>query len=811
MQRTREDLPAPEGFESTGQVLARARRLTSVIFDGAVETYVSLATPKGEWNSGKVTDALSPAARHARDTLAGGKAIWVANTLEDEHLRHDASVTGEPHVRFFAGAPIRSSDGAIQGAVWVRGAQPRPFDPKLAQSLQDVADFVGDEWARAQAERASRASARESRAARNVLSSFIQSAPLVLLMLDRDFRILEASRRWQEWLGVERSRVEGAYLFDVVPGVARSVTSFDRCLKGETVRLERAAYAHPDGSRRWVRSEITPWLREDGEIGGVLVASHDVTDMVEALDASARAEQRLNFALEVSQTYVYDIDWVTSKILKAGPEEIFFGEPRSGAEADDFDPAWVDTPAMVDPRDLPALEEAVQRSRNEGAALRPEFRTLRPDGQEVWALASAHEICDEKGARVRTVGALQNITERKRSEQALLQAKEQAEAATRAKSAFLATMSHEIRTPLNGVLGMAQAMAADALSDVQRERLEVIRQSGEGLLAILNDMLDLSKIEAGKLELEQNPFDLVELAKAAHATFAATAQAKGVSFELTISPAARGVYMGDAVRVRQILYNLVSNALKFTERGSVKVHIARRRRALALTVADTGIGIAPEKLGSLFQMFEQADASTTRRYGGTGLGLAICRELAQRMGGAISARSQPGEGATFMVELPLRKLARRGASDPLGGRAKAAAPEMRRLRVLAAEDNPTNQLVLKTLLGQIGIEPVVVDNGKAAVEAWAGEPWDVILMDVQMPLMDGPTATREIRAREAAERRAPTPIVALTANAMDHQVREYLAAGMDGFVAKPIQAAQLFEAIVLAAEQGLPPAEASTG
>jgi CheY-like chemotaxis protein len=410
-------------------------------------------------------------------------------------------------------------------------------------------------------------------------------------------------------------------------------------------------------------------------------------------------------------------------------------------------------------------------------------------------------LADDQGRPLRMIGALQNITDRKAAELALVQAKDEAESATRAKSAFLATMSHEIRTPLNGVLGMAQAMAMGTLDAEQHQRLDVIRQSGESLLAILNDVLDLSKIEAGKLELERAEFELEETVQGALSAFAATAQAKGLTLTLNIQPAARGVYIGDSVRVRQILYNLISNGLKFTGKGGVKVTLSRRGRRLRLQVADTGIGVAPEKLAGLFQKFEQADASTTRRYGGTGLGLSICRDLAALMGGEIHAESRPGEGATFTVELPLERT----ADSPermsrVAGKRPAVMEEAAAIRVLAAEDNGMNQLVLRTLLAQVGIEPTIVGNGREAVEAWASEPWDMILMDVQMPEVDGPTATGMIRARERAAGLARTPIIALTANAMAHQVAEYAEAGMDGFVAKPIEAARLFEAIAVALE-----------
>ncbi len=389
-----------------------------------------------------------------------------------------------------------------------------------------------------------------------------------------------------------------------------------------------------------------------------------------------------------------------------------------------------------------------------------------------------------------------------RSRSALRQARQRAqlgeasaESANAAKSTFLATMSHEIRTPLNGVLGMAQAMAGDELSDRQRDRLSVIHRSGEALLAILNDVLDLSKIEAGKLELEKMEFELAEVARGAYSAFTALANKKGLSFALDVERA-RGRYVGDPTRLRQILYNLISNALKFTEQGEIRVTAIRDGDILEVSVKDTGVGIAPEGLAKLFAKFDQLDSSTTRRFGGTGLGLAICRELAQLMEGEICVTSELGLGSTFTLRIPL----------PWTGEEKALSPVIETLseqpaialRVLAAEDNAINQLVLKTLLHQMGVDPTVVENGQLAVEAWESGDWDVILMDIQMPIMDGLTAAAQIRERERLLGRKPIPIVALTANAMSHQVEQYVAAGMDGHVSKPIQVAELFEALTRA-------------
>jgi CheY-like chemotaxis protein/anti-sigma regulatory factor (Ser/Thr protein kinase) len=358
-------------------------------------------------------------------------------------------------------------------------------------------------------------------------------------------------------------------------------------------------------------------------------------------------------------------------------------------------------------------------------------------------------------------------------------------------------MSHEIRTPLNGVLGMAQAMALDRLSKAQRERLQVIGHSGEMLLALVNDVLDLSKIEAGKLELNLAEFDLDALARGAQANFQPMADGKGLGFTVAVDAGAGGTWRGDAVRVRQILYNLISNAVKFTPAGSIEVRIAATDAGLECAVSDTGIGIGPDKVEGLFDKFVQADASTTRRYGGAGLGLAICRELCTAMGGAIGVESEPGRGSRFTVRLPLARVGERRPAAPQPAAVEAACDE-RPLRILAAEDNPVNQLVLKTLLGQIGLDLTVVDNGEEAFLAWEQGDWDVILMDAQMPVMDGVTATRKIRSREAAARRPATPIIALTANAMAHQAEAYFAAGMNSVVAKPIQLTLLVEAIAAA-------------
>ena len=344
---------------------------------------------------------------------------------------------------------------------------------------------------------------------------------------------------------------------------------------------------------------------------------------------------------------------------------------------------------------------------------------------------------------------------------------------------------------------MAQAMAAGgALNDEQRSQLKVIRRSGESLSAVLNDLLDLSKIEAGELELEVTEFDLEHLARGVIAIFSHQAEKKNLAFNFIIEDSAKGRYLGDSARVRQVLYNLLANAVKFTHDGAIAFTVSRAADEVRFRVDDTGIGIAPENLERLFDSFFQADATNTRRYCGAGLGLTICQELATLMKGRIEAESAVGEGSTFAVALPLQRIADvQPVAPPVAREPLQAEAEAGELRVLAAEDNEINQLVLKTLLNQAGIHPTLVTEGALAVAAWERESWDIILMDIQMPGMDGVQATHEIRRREVETGRARTPILAVTANAMVHQVAAYEAAGMDGVVSKPIELSRLFAAM----------------
>jgi signal transduction histidine kinase len=364
-------------------------------------------------------------------------------------------------------------------------------------------------------------------------------------------------------------------------------------------------------------------------------------------------------------------------------------------------------------------------------------------------------------------------------------AREAAEVGQRLKERFLANMSHELRTPLNGVLGMSQSLLREPMVPAQRERVELIMSSGSVLLMLLNEILDLSDLERGAIRLESRPFDLATTIDEACNAAILMAEDKGVALEIEIDPSAAGCWLGDARRLHQILYHLVANALKFTAAGHVRVKASMASGTLILSVLDTGMGIDAKTLPRLFEAFTQVDEASTRAVGGAGVGLSICHRLASLMGGRLEVESQVGQGSTFTVALP---MTRNATSAHEGGVGQG-------LRVLVAEDNEANQRVVRTVLNALGIDPQIVADGEAVVQAWSTGAWDLVLMDIQMPLKNGIDATLEIRRIETERGLPATRIVALTANAMPHQIETYNAAGMDGVVQKPIMIADLQAAL----------------
>ncbi|MFY8208113.1 MAG: ATP-binding protein [Caulobacter sp.] len=372
-----------------------------------------------------------------------------------------------------------------------------------------------------------------------------------------------------------------------------------------------------------------------------------------------------------------------------------------------------------------------------------------------------------------------------------------AEKANRAKSEFLATMSHEIRTPLNGVLGMAQIMASGELQVDQRRRLETITASGQSLLSLINTILDVSRIEDGKMEIVEAPFDLTAQMNTLSLLYGGLARDKHLDFSLEVSPTVAGWRQGDGERLRQVLSNLISNAIKFTDSGAVRVTLDGDDQGLVARVLDTGVGIPEAQRERLFTKFAQLDSSSTRRVGGSGLGLAICKSLAELMGGEIRFLAPAEGGACFELTLPMARIdpPPAVAAPPAPALAPASADEDAAPRILVVDDNQTNRAVLLTLLGHLGADAHFAVDGRDAVAMWEQDRWDVILMDIHMPEMDGLQACQVIREGERQGGRVRTPVVAVTASVLPHERSLYVQAGMDAVVPKPVEVPKLLEVL----------------
>jgi signal transduction histidine kinase/ActR/RegA family two-component response regulator len=397
-----------------------------------------------------------------------------------------------------------------------------------------------------------------------------------------------------------------------------------------------------------------------------------------------------------------------------------------------------------------------------------------------------------------------DVTDFRRATEVLAQARDAAEAANRAKSEFLANVSHELRTPLNGVMGIAEVLAKTELNPRQKEMVDTIRSSGETLAELVSDIIDLARLESSKITVAQDEFNLAQTINTAATPYRLQAAKKKIGFSVVITPDVEERVHGDAVRLRQILGNLMSNAVKFTDKGEVRIMVDRpdpSRPLMRFRVQDTGVGFDDALKSRLFERFHQGDGSSTRRHGGTGLGLAISRQAATLLGGDLDCESVPGRGAVFTLTLNLPPgEAAAAPAEPLSEN-PSSHEEGHALRVLVVDDHPTNRRVVEMILDQVGAERVSVQNGQEALEAYLNDRFDVVLMDIQMPVMDGLTATRTIRLHERECDRPATPVIILSANALPEHIEAGRAAGADRHLAKPISAAALLHAIAEVANE----------
>ncbi|HVY90111.1 MAG TPA: ATP-binding protein [Hyphomonadaceae bacterium] len=527
--------------------------------------------------------------------------------------------------------------------------------------------------------------------------------------------------------------------------------------------------------------------------------SQNITELVDARDQAAVMHDRLEIAMSAASAGVYEIDlrsserWTSPQYQAlAGPEAMARHMMRPfGMYHDD---------------DVAAVRDSWERCLRSPGVESIDARLYRPNGGEQWVRIFMRVQRNEHNVPVRAVGLMLDIQEQKQQELALILAKQQAEAATIAKSNFLASMSHEIRTPLNGVLGMAQSLEADGLTGAQKEKVNVILESGKTLTALLNDVLDLSKIEAGKIEIACVDGELSVTFDRLRQLFLSRAVERGLNIDMEIAPGMPAKLHYDPVRVRQCVGNLLSNAIKFTERGIVKMAVSSERAGddrwkISVAVTDTGIGMNQATLQKLFTTFTQADATITRRFGGSGLGLAITRQLARLMGGDVTVDSEPGKGSTFTLTFLAEEVNEEAQAPAEEQAAPAAVTEaalkgLRGIKILLVDDNAVNRQVVK--LFTAGLSPTFVEavNGQEALDRLHDEKFDLVLLDVHMPVMDGKEAIKRIRA--SSEPWREIPVIALTADAMSGDRERYLALGMSDYVSKPLDQRELTSKIAKA-------------
>ena len=621
----------------------------------------------------------------------------------------------------------------------------------------------------------------------------VDNIPDVVWMADAQHRVPFITDNVEKMLGISSNefyeRGTNAWFECVHPDdVARARLAFCALFtQGKSfdvaVRLQRA-----DG--QWICAQFRAVAVHEKD--GVKYASgllSDITEQFHAEEALRQSEQRYRLLFERNLAGVFRCshDGTVVDCNDAAARILGF---ESGLELIGRAASQV----MVDPDQQ---RPAAQIIAEQGTA-HQERRLRRKDGSIAWVIA--HTSVQHGTHGLEFEGTFIDITTRKMAEEEMRKAKEAAEAASRAKSEFLANMSHEIRTPMNGIIGMTELALDTPLSEEQRDFLSTIKNSADSLLNIINDILDFSKVEARKLAIDQLPFSLRDTVRAVIKDLSLRASEKKLSLLCHFAPEVPGAVIGDPGRLRQILMNLAGNAIKFTNRGGIKVLVRRSAEnpdLLHFTVSDTGIGIAPEKQKSIFEAFVQADSSATRHYGGTGLGLTIASQLVTLMGGRIWLESEVGKGSTFHFTAQLTATgdsALQAPAKPYPQPESLPARGQEPLRILIAEDNPVNSRLATLLVEKQGHRAVTVATGREALKALEQERFDLVLMDLQMPEMDGFEATRIIRERERGTQRH-LPIIAMTAHAMSGDRERCLAAGMDNYISKPVDRNLLFAAI----------------
>jgi PAS domain S-box-containing protein len=791
----------------------RVTQLASLIC-GTPIALVSLVGEDRQWFKSKVgleaTQTHRDLAFCAHSILKPDDILIVSDTLEDERFFDNPLVTDGPKIRFYAGVPLKVQSQYPLGTLCVIDTCPRELNADQIQSLrllsQQVIALIEDR--------------SQTNLLQLTLEAFKKSEQRFHLAIagtnDGIWDWMDINTDEEYWspqfkklLGYEEHEINASYSEfasrlhpDDLPKVAKAVQ--ENFNYGTPFEAEYRLRVR-SGEYRWFSAKSNTVRDEQGKPVRMLGSLRDIHERKKAEETMYDIKTRLELGWLGAGSGMWDWDITHNKnsfsdrfieLLGYKPEEFEVNYA-----------AWED---RLHPDDKERVLSVLNAHLTRRTPYEVEYRLRVKSGEWRWFHAKGQAIWDENGHATRMAGSLSDVTDRRLAEEALRNyaaqleqkndelaiAKEQAEEATRLKSEFLANMSHEIRTPMSGIIGLANVLLDSNLSSTERTYAQKMVNSAESLLQIINDILDISKIEAGRIEFDIRPFNMRALCEEVCSVTAIKAQEKSIELRLNYQPDDLHNAMGDKGRIRQILNNLLGNAIKFTDKGSVEVSVCAKRQSdnnilFHVDVQDTGIGIAPDKVELIFEKFAQADQSTARRFGGTGLGLSICRQLAHMMGGKMGVASEEGKGSVFWFEIVLDEYMGAFEAPKAKELSSYKRPQFEGKTILLVEDSQINQLVASKMLKKYGCDIIIANNGKEAVEVHEQRHFDIILMDCQMPVMDGYRASMVIREFEDRTGRPPTPIVAVTANAMVGDSKRCFDARMDDYITKPIQPSDL--------------------
>ncbi len=755
---------------------------------GAISHYIGYRLKKGVGLNGKVWETGQPLVVNDYDEWAGHLPGF------DQHIMHAA-----------IGVPLHYG-GEILGVIGLSHAEPHlQFGSEELDRLTQFAQLAAIALDNAQLYSSAQQELRERRQMEEALRqseeqfrSLVETTTEWIWAMDEESRFTYSNPAVTAILGYTPEELVGKTALDLMheedrrtmQAIFPKLVAARRGWNGLVVR-----FRHKDGGYRYLESNSTPIRGADGRVVGFRGADRDVTARRRSEAALREANERFQVVARATNDAVWDWNLETDHLWWNEGIQILFGYPAAEVQQDIH---WWSN--LIHPEDVERVEASLQSLMESGEQMwSNEYRLRRYDGSYAYVLDRGYVIHDEHGKAVRMIGSLLDLTERKEVETELQRAKEAAEAGNHAKSEFLANMSHEIRTPMNGVIGMAGLLLDTNLDPEQRKYAETVRLSAERLLTIINDILDFSKIEAGKLDLETNAFEVRAVVEEVADLFAETAQVKGLELASRVEHEVPAMLRGDPGRLRQVLLNLVGNAVKFTEVGEVVlrcglVNVSGGHAVIRFEVSDTGIGITEAECERLFKPFMQADSSTTRQYGGTGLGLAISKQLVALMDGEIGVMSKKNQGSIFWFTVPLETVVDLQPSL----QAHLSPIQLPGLRVLVVDDNATNREILHHQVtgwgmrnGSAGDAPYALEMLRAA--ATRGEPYDMAILDMQMPEMDGLELARRIKADPTL---APTRLVMLSSVAQRGMAREAAKAEIAAYLTKPVRQAELYNCLV---------------